>query len=58
MDANFATYVSASWWGHIFTGFYMRHVYFPAFDHHIAVSENTAEELRAVAEGHLVERGV
>jgi alpha-1,6-mannosyltransferase len=57
MDENFATYASQAWWGPAFTRFYMRHVYFPAFDHHIAVSEQTAAELRDIANGHLVPRG-
>jgi alpha-1,6-mannosyltransferase len=58
MDENFTIYVSRSWWGRRFVRFYMRHVYFPAFDHHIAVSRHTAVELRSVAKGHLVPRGV
>ena len=58
MDVNFAAYVSRSRWGEAFARFYMRHVYFPAFDHHITVSENTAAELKAIANGHLVPRGV
>jgi alpha-1,6-mannosyltransferase len=57
MDENFDAYVTRSWWGRYFTRSYMHHVYFPAFDHHIAVSENTAAELRAVANGHIVPRG-
>jgi glycosyltransferase involved in cell wall biosynthesis len=58
MDDNFATYVTRSKWGEVFARFYMRHVYFPAFDHHIAVSERTAAELKHVATGHLVPRGI
>jgi alpha-1,6-mannosyltransferase len=58
MDANVAAYISRSRWAEAFTRFYMRHVYFPAFDYHIAVSENTAGELKAIANGHLVPRGV
>jgi len=58
MDENFAAYISSSRWGRQFSRFYMRHVYFPAFDHHIAVSENTAAELKAVANGHVSPRGV
>lgn len=58
MDENSATYVSRSWWGRVFARSYMRHVYFPAFDHHIAVSESTAAELKAIANGHVVPRGV
>jgi len=58
MDDNFAAYVSRSWWGKTFARFYMRHIYFPACDHHIAVSEHTAAELRDVSTGHNVPRGV
>jgi alpha-1,6-mannosyltransferase len=58
MDENFATYASRAWWGPAFTRFYMRHIYFPAFDHHIAVSERTAAELKDVSKGHVVRRGV
>ena len=58
MDENFAAYVSKSWWGRTFSRLYMRHVYFPFFDHHIANSDHTAGELREVAAGHAVTRGV
>jgi alpha-1,6-mannosyltransferase len=58
MDENFAAYVSRSWWGNAFSHWYMRQIYFPAFDHHIAVSDNTAAELKAVSNGHIVPRGV
>jgi alpha-1,6-mannosyltransferase len=58
MDDNFAAYASRARWGKIFTRFYMRHIYFPAFDSHIAVSERTAAELKDVSKGHLVRRGV
>ena len=58
MDENFAAYVTRASWGRAFSRFYMRHRYFSAFDQHIAISDNTAAELKAVAEGHLVPRGV
>jgi alpha-1,6-mannosyltransferase len=58
MDENFAAYASRAGWGQVFTRFYMRHIYFPAFDSHIAVSERTAAELKDVSKGHLVPRGV
>jgi alpha-1,6-mannosyltransferase len=58
MDENFASYVSRAWWGRAFARLYMRHVYFPAFDHHIAVSDHVAAELKAIADGHLVPRSV
>ena len=57
MDENINAYVTRSSRGRSFSRLYMRHVYFPAFDHHIAVSENTAAELRTVANGHIVPRG-
>jgi alpha-1,6-mannosyltransferase len=37
---------------------YLRWAYFPLADQHIAVSDYVAEELRAVADGHKVQRGV
>ncbi|MCS6953450.1 MAG: glycosyltransferase [Bryobacterales bacterium] len=37
---------------------YMKWLYFPLFDHHITVSEYTAEELRAAGRGHRILRGV
>jgi glycosyltransferase involved in cell wall biosynthesis len=36
---------------------YMKWLYFPFFDHHIANSQYTAAELRSAAQGHMVERG-
>jgi len=58
MDENFAAYVSRSGWGRAFCRWYMRNLYFKFFDHHVAVSENTADEWRAVSDGDCVERGV
>ncbi len=46
MDDNVAAYVSASGAGRSFSRAYMRHLYGPAFDAHIANSEYTAAELR------------
>jgi glycosyltransferase involved in cell wall biosynthesis len=43
-----AAYVSGSALARAFTRWYIRHIYAPPFDAHIAVSEYTAEELRAV----------
>lgn len=37
---------------------YLRWLYFPMADHHIAVSPFVADELRAVSDGHKVQRGV
>ena len=58
MDENMAAYLSASAAAKAFTRFYMKWIYFPMFDHHIAVSEHSAEELRTAARGHKVQRGV
>jgi alpha-1,6-mannosyltransferase len=58
MDENMAAYLSASQFARAFARLYMKWVYFPMFDHHIAVSEHSAEELREAARGHKVERGV
>lgn len=46
MDDNVAAYVGSSALGRAFTRAYLRHLYGPAFDTHIAVSEYTADELR------------
>jgi alpha-1,6-mannosyltransferase len=58
MDENMAAYLSGSSLAKAFTRFYMKWIYFPMFDHHIAVSEHSAEELRSAARGHKVQRGV
>jgi alpha-1,6-mannosyltransferase len=58
MDDNLATYVSRTSLARRFARFYIRNIYFSFFDHHIAVSRDTAEELRLASEGHLVRRGV
>lgn len=46
MDDNVAAYVSGTRAGRAFSRAYMRHLYGPAFDAHIANSEYTAAELR------------
>ena len=58
MDDNFATYMGRSSLGRAFSRWYMKWIYFPFFDHHIVISQHTADELRAVCTGHAVERGV
>ena len=58
MDENIAAYVSPSPSAALFARHYMKWIYFPMFDHHIAVSEHVADELRAASRGHKVERGV
>jgi alpha-1,6-mannosyltransferase len=58
MDDNFRSYLGWIPFGKQFCSWYMRRVYFPLFDHHIANSVYTAEELRAASLGHLVRRGI
>lgn len=58
MDENFATYVGGGAIGQTFSRVYMKWLYFPMFDHHIAVSEHTAGELVPASRGHKVRRGV
>lgn len=41
-----------------FCRLYMKWLYFGLFDHHIAVSDFTAQELRTASHGHMVQRGV
>ncbi len=58
MDVNFETYVHAGSFGRRFCQLYMRYLYFPFFDHHIAISEEASHELRHAAKGHEIPRGV
>jgi alpha-1,6-mannosyltransferase len=58
MDENFATYIGEGGAGAAFSRVYMKWLYFPMFDHHIAVSQHTAEELIPASRGHKVRRGV
>jgi len=58
MDENFAVYVGWGSLGKRFSQFYMHWLYFPFFDYHIAVSEQTAGELAPAALGHAVSRRV
>jgi len=57
MDDNFRTYLGWLPLGKRFCSWYMHWIYFPFFDHHIANSSYTAEELRAASRGHMVPRG-
>jgi alpha-1,6-mannosyltransferase len=57
MDRNFAVYISGSDLARRFCRAYMRWLYFPFFDHHIAISRGTLEELRDASSGHIVRRG-
>ncbi len=58
MDVNWETYFGRSGFGDRFCRWYMKWLYFPMFDHHIANSDHTAEELRVASRGHDVARGV
>jgi alpha-1,6-mannosyltransferase len=58
MDENFAAYISRSPAAEGFCRWYMKWLYFPMFDHHIAVSGHTAAELSPASRGHKVQRGI
>jgi alpha-1,6-mannosyltransferase len=58
MDENMAAYLSRGGLGKRFCRWYMKNIYFVQFDHHVANSEHTAEELREASRGHKVRRGV
>jgi alpha-1,6-mannosyltransferase len=58
MDDNFRTYVGRPPLSRAFCSAYMKWLYFPFFDHHIANSEYTADELRTASQGHLVPRSI
>ena len=58
MDDNVASYVTRHPIAKRFCQWYLRWLQFPMFDHHIAVSDYAAHELREVAQGHDVRRGV
>ncbi len=58
MDENLTAYLTRNPLGQLFCRFYMKWIYFPMFDHHIAVSEHTAGELASASRGHKVQRGV
>lgn len=58
MDENVAAYVTHRKIGQRFCRWYMKWLYFPMFDHHITVSEHTAEELTGASHGHRVRRGI
>lgn len=58
MDDNFRAYVGRVPAFRLFCAAYMKGIYFPFFDHHIANSEYTAAELRAASRGHIVGRNI
>jgi glycosyltransferase involved in cell wall biosynthesis len=57
MDDNLRAYLGKIPFTQRFSSLYMKWLYFPFFDHHIANSEYTADELRSAALGHFVLRG-
>jgi alpha-1,6-mannosyltransferase len=58
MDVNVAVYLSTSSVLGFLARRYMKWLYFPMFDHHVAVSGFVADELRRAARGHAVRRAV
>jgi alpha-1,6-mannosyltransferase len=58
MDENVMAYVTRDQTALRLVRYYMRHLYFPMFDHHIANSDHTAAELRIASRFHDVPRGV
>jgi alpha-1,6-mannosyltransferase len=57
MDENMLAYVSGHERAERFCRWYMKWLYFPMCDHHIANSAHTAGELREASRGHKVRRG-
>jgi len=57
MDDNVRAYFGRVPFSQAFCSAYMKWIYFPFFDHHIANSEYTADELRSATQGQLVTRG-
>jgi alpha-1,6-mannosyltransferase len=52
MDDNVASYVGLGAVGRTFSSLYIRRIYLPQFDHHVANSQYTAGELRHQARKH------
>lgn len=57
MDDNVAAYLRGIPFAQELCSLYMRWLYFPFFDHHVANSSYTVSELQAAAMGQLVARG-
>jgi alpha-1,6-mannosyltransferase len=57
-DENISAYCGPGAAVHGLCRGYMKWLYFPLADHHIAVTEHTAGELRTASRGHKVRRGV
>ena len=58
MDDNVRAYLGWNRLSQSLVEFYMKWLYFALFDHHIANSDYTAEELRRASIGHPIRRGV
>ena len=58
MDDNVRAYLGLGRPARALVRFYMKWLYFALFDHHIANSEYTADELQTVSAGHPIRRGV
>ncbi len=58
LEQGFAAYLMNEPAARRLAPLYLRWLYFPMADHHIAVSSFVAEELRGVSDGHKVDRGV
>jgi alpha-1,6-mannosyltransferase len=58
MDENLSVYLTPRPGGQAFCDWYMKWIYFPQFDHHIAVSAHVSDELIEASRGHKVRRGI
>jgi alpha-1,6-mannosyltransferase len=58
MDDNVRAYLGWNSVARFLVQFYIKWLYFSFFDHHIANSEYTADELRRASTGHAIRRGV
>ncbi|HUP03402.1 MAG TPA: glycosyltransferase [Bryobacteraceae bacterium] len=58
MDVNVSAHLTNGAVGAWFARLYMRYLYFPMFDHHIANSHYTAAELAPASAGHTTRRGI
>ena len=58
MDDNVSAYLTESPVARRLSRTYMKWLYFPMCDHHLAVSQYTAAELEVASKGHYVRRGV
>jgi alpha-1,6-mannosyltransferase len=58
MDDNVRSYITSGRLGEKAASFYMRRLYFPFFDFHVANSSYTADELRAASVDQLTPRSV